>query len=44
MVFGTVACALFFAGSLLHSSGWGVINRLMLPAAALILVHGAKRR
>ncbi|MET3523814.1 MFS family permease [Mesorhizobium abyssinicae] len=38
MVFGIVACASFFAGSLLHSSGWGAINRLVPPAAALILV------
>lgn len=38
LVFGTVACASFFAGSLLYSSGWGTINRLVLPAVALILV------
>ena len=38
VVFGTVACASFFAGSLLHSSGWGTINRLVLPAVALTLV------
>lgn len=37
-VFGTVACASFFAGSLLHSSGWETINWLIFPAVALILV------
>ncbi|MBN9047407.1 MAG: MFS transporter [Rhizobiales bacterium] len=38
MVFGTVACASFFSGSLLHSSGWTTINWLVLPAVAFILV------
>ncbi|RUM06180.1 MFS transporter [Rhizobium chutanense] len=38
IVFGTVACASFFAGSLLHSSGWTTINWLVLPAVAFILV------
>ncbi|UXT51151.1 MFS transporter [Agrobacterium tumefaciens] len=38
LVFGTVACASFFAGSLLYNSGWGSINRLVLPAVAIILV------
>jgi len=38
MVFGTVACASFSAGSLLHSSGWETINWIVLPAAALVLV------
>jgi len=38
LVFGTVACASFFAGSLLHSSGWATINWLIFPAVALILV------
>ncbi|MFC7067061.1 MFS transporter [Brucella rhizosphaerae] len=38
LVFGTVACASFFAGSLLHSSGWETINWLIFPAVALILV------
>ncbi|MDK4743056.1 MFS transporter [Rhizobium sp. CNPSo 3464] len=38
MVFGTVACASFFSGSLLHSSGWSTINWLVLPAVAFILV------
>ncbi|MFI3903152.1 MFS transporter [Ochrobactrum sp. S1502_03] len=37
-VFGTVACASFFAGSLLHSSGWQTINWMIFPAVALILV------
>lgn len=38
LVFGTVATASFFAGSLLHSSGWATINWLVLPAVALVLV------
>lgn len=38
LVFGTVACASFSAGSLLHSSGWQTINWIVLPAVALILV------
>ncbi|WP_244561529.1 MFS transporter [Ensifer aridi] len=38
LVFGTVACASFFAGSLLHSSGWTTVNWLVLPAVAFILV------
>ncbi|AYG77064.1 MFS transporter (plasmid) [Rhizobium sp. CCGE532] len=38
MVFGTVACASFFAGSLLHSSGWSTVNWLVLPAVAFMLV------
>lgn len=38
IVFGTVACASFFAGSLLHGSGWATINWLVLPAVAFILV------
>ncbi|MDT6940953.1 MFS transporter [Brucella pseudogrignonensis] len=38
LVFGTVACASFFAGSLLHSSGWQTINWLIFPAVAFILV------
>jgi len=38
LVFGTVACASFFAGSLLHSSGWETINWLIFPAVAFILV------
>ncbi|NTJ61817.1 MFS transporter [Agrobacterium rhizogenes] len=38
LVFGTVACASFFSGSLLHSSGWEKINWIVLPAVALVLV------
>jgi MFS family permease len=38
LVFGTVACASFFSGSLLHSSGWETINWIVLPACALVLV------
>ncbi|SCB56669.1 Predicted arabinose efflux permease, MFS family [Rhizobium aethiopicum] len=38
IVFGTVACASFLAGSLLHSSGWETINWIVLPAVALVLV------
>lgn len=38
LVFGTVATASFFAGSLLHSSGWETINWIVLPVVALILV------
>lgn len=37
LVFGTVACASFFAGSLLHSAGWATINWFVLPAVALVL-------
>ncbi len=38
MVFGVVAGASFFSGSLLHASGWEAINWLIFPAVALILV------
>ncbi|RUM24329.1 MFS transporter [Rhizobium vallis] len=38
LVFGTVACASFSSGSLLHSSGWETINWIVLPAVALVLV------
>ncbi|EJZ19462.1 MFS transporter [Rhizobium sp. Pop5] len=38
LVFGTVACASFSSGSLLHSSGWETINWFVLPAVALVLV------
>jgi MFS family permease len=38
LVFGTVACASFSAGSLLHSSGWETINWIVLPACAIVLV------
>jgi hypothetical protein len=33
-----VAAASFFAGALLHASGWQTINWLIFPAVALILV------
>jgi MFS family permease len=38
MVFGTVASASFFSGTLLHASGWQTINWLIFPAVVLILV------
>lgn len=38
LVFGTVACASFFSGSLLQSSGWETINWIVMPAVALVLV------
>ncbi|SDH03473.1 MFS transporter [Pelagibacterium luteolum] len=38
LVFGTVAAASFFSGTLLHASGWQTINWLIFPAVALILV------
>lgn len=38
LVFGTVAVASFFAGALLHASGWQTINWLVFPAVALVLV------
>ena len=38
MIFGAVACASFFSGNLLHASGWEVINWLIFPAVAAILV------
>ncbi|WP_019995488.1 MFS transporter [Aureimonas ureilytica] len=38
LVFGTVATASFFSGSLLHASGWEAINWLVFPAVALVLV------
>lgn len=38
LIFGTVAAASFFAGALLHASGWQTINWLIFPAVALILV------
>ncbi len=38
MVFGTVAAASFFSGTLLYASGWQTINWLIFPAVALILV------
>jgi len=47
LVFGSVACASFFAGSLLHSSGRTAINWLVLPcvsAAFSLLAWGSGRR
>ncbi len=38
LIFGTVAAASFFAGALLHASGWQTINWLIFPAVAFILV------
>ncbi|MBN9480367.1 MAG: MFS transporter [Bordetella sp.] len=38
LVFGIVAAGSFFAGSLLHSSGWRMVNWWVLPLAALVLV------
>src|SRR5699024_8711150 len=38
VIFGTVAAASFFAGALLHASGWQMINWLIFPAVAAILV------
>lgn len=47
LVFGTVATASFFAGSLLHSSGWETINWIVLPVAtvllALLVLSSARR-
>lgn len=37
-IFGTVAIASFFSGSLLHNSGWMTINWFVLPTVAVILV------
>ncbi|MBC2886989.1 MFS transporter [Ochrobactrum sp. CM-21-5] len=37
IIFGTVACASFFSGSLLHASGWEAINWLVFPTVALVL-------
>lgn len=38
MIFGTVAAASFFAGALLHASGWQILNWLIFPAVAVIMV------
>jgi MFS family permease len=38
MVFGVVAAASFFSGTLLSASGWQTINMLIFPAVALVLV------
>lgn len=37
IIFGTVAGASFFAGSLLHSSGWQAINWLIFPVTGILL-------
>ncbi|MBB3809191.1 MFS transporter [Pseudochelatococcus contaminans] len=38
LVFGTVAAASFSAGTLLTASGWELINWLIFPAVAVVLV------
>ena len=38
LIFGTTAAVSFLAGSILHSSGWAMINWLIFPVVALILV------
>ena len=38
LIFGTVAAASFFSGSLLNSAGWDVINWLVFPAIAIVLL------
>jgi MFS family permease len=38
MVFGVVAAASFFSGTLLHASGWQTVNLLIFPVVALVLV------
>lgn len=38
MIFGTVAAASFFSGSLLHSAGWDAINWLVFPLISVVLV------
>lgn len=38
VVFGTVAAASFSAGTLLTASGWDLINWLIFPSVALVLV------
>lgn len=38
LVFGTVAAASFASGTLLTASGWELINWLIFPAVALVLV------
>ncbi|MBK3745105.1 MFS transporter [Paraburkholderia aspalathi] len=38
IVFGVVAAASFFSGTLLHASGWQTINWMIFPAVGLILV------
>lgn len=38
LVFGVVAAASFFSGSLLHAAGWQIINWLIFPAVGFVLV------
>lgn len=38
LIFGTVAAASFFSGSLLNSAGWDVINWLVFPLIAIVLI------
>lgn len=38
LIFGTVAAASFFSGSLLNSAGWDAINWLVFPAVAIVLL------
>lgn len=38
IVFGTVALASFSSGALLNSSGWAMLNQIVLPIVAIILV------
>jgi MFS family permease len=38
LIFGTVAATSFFSGSLLNSAGWDVINWLVFPAVAIVLL------
>ncbi|KAB2857432.1 MAG: MFS transporter, partial [Bauldia sp.] len=38
LVFGTVAAASFFSGSLLTASGWEAINWMIFPIVAIVLM------
>lgn len=38
LIFGAVAAASFFSGSLLNSAGWDVINWLVFPVIAIVLL------
>lgn len=44
LVFGATAAISFLAGSVLHHSGWAMVNWLLLPPVALILVPLLWRR
>ncbi len=37
IVFGTVAAASFFSGQILSSSGWNMINFIVMPVVAIVL-------